>query len=334
MRSIIRYDTPSALGSLEETACESALRSVSVRIGDVEGAIRTVVAVHQNDLLAAAESTAPRRAFAADVAARAAALASTSSRLRADVLAPGADLRKDVQLLSRTLRAADLVRRVHRAFGAVRRLRSLVATAVAASGGAAGAHSSTSVADAAGDADVAAAALAAEALANPRVLTRLCPVLADVRTTMGEGDAAEGGEAGGGGDIGDDSLRGVEILETERPWLRALAAALRVAARGVLAKSAETLNSPDVATAACALADLCVLPVEVFSLLDSLASGAGTALREACDVRGVAAAAQAAIESAAGVGGGGGGGGGRRVKWSGWWAESISYLCVLHKFHS
>lgn len=47
MRSIIRYDTPSALGSLEETACESALRSVSVRIGDVEGAIRTVVAAHQ-----------------------------------------------------------------------------------------------------------------------------------------------------------------------------------------------------------------------------------------------------------------------------------------------
>ena len=120
---------------MDETAGEVALRSVRSRIRDVESCIGALVSANQDDLFRTAEGTTAVKAHTASLYDRALVMQATTSRLRAEVLAPYEDLKRDVQLLQRTLQATELVRCLHRLQLSLRRLKSLEATAVAGAGG-------------------------------------------------------------------------------------------------------------------------------------------------------------------------------------------------------
>jgi len=124
VRSLLRADvTPST--SLDESAVEKTLHGVRQRAGQLDVAIRDLVARHQDALVLQAGASAALKRHLTGVKEHLETVEEGLQRLRADVLEPFTRIKLDSVVLSNATIALDLLRRTQRAHQSIRRVRTL-----------------------------------------------------------------------------------------------------------------------------------------------------------------------------------------------------------------
>lgn len=161
VRNLLRDSSGSAL---EESAVERTLHTIRQRAGQVDSAIRDLVAHHQDALVLQASSSTAMKHHLTRIGETVASAEEGLSRLRTDVLEPYNRIKSDIRVLGHATSALDLLRRVQRAHHSIRRLRALAGTA----------SDSRSPGPSAGSSSSPSAPL------DVRTMTRLAPILYDV----------------------------------------------------------------------------------------------------------------------------------------------------------
>lgn len=288
VRDVLGDDALTTCGgsALDESPAEGALQQLRSRAADIESAITALVSTHQDALFAQAGNTAVLKREVTGISERVASLSAVSQRFNADILAPYAELKKEAKTLEHVLGAMDVLRRVQRLHFNIRRLRGLIGPVLAmpapplpaAAPAGKGASATTSAVPAALSPD------ASKLASDPRLLARMAPVQREVE---------EG--------LRDPMLEGVGVVDCERAAVASSGAAVREATRSLLLKAVAGLNAADVGAALQIFHDLGCAPAEMVAAVDGAVDKALAAVKEALDVRQVAAAAQSALEGGTGL---------------------------------
>lgn len=254
------------------------------------------VSQHRDYLLQSVQEGGQKRQALLKTARQMEEIKSQVIHMRTQISEPIATVRNEIRTLENTLITIRLLKKTQKLVGIFQKLRSFVASCIASHQNTmsrANPASPTNVTTAGAKSDFtevarldsislseAKMAIENESKGNSRVLSRLSSIIASALPYYT-----------------DESLRGLKILDKEKPFLDAISSIVKTCAKDVLIQARSdtfSLLPLDVMTSITVLHDLNSLPEVLVEVIDHTAHICLLMLREAIDIRGIVASASSA----------------------------------------